>query len=63
MVTAYLSNSIVCMIIFGSTRLVSEYQLHYSAVILGCLTGILIPLVSNVLPIMRALSKTLRVIY
>lgn len=60
MLTSYLLNSIVGMIIFSSTLLYSSYELHYSAVALAVCLGIFIPLISNVLPIFRALSKTLR---
>jgi DNA-binding IclR family transcriptional regulator len=40
--------------------MISSYQLHYSAVALGVSIGLFVPLLSNILPIMRALSKTLR---
>jgi len=36
------------------------YQLHWSALVLGAVLGILIPIVSNYFPIKKALSKSLR---
>ena len=60
LITAYLLNTLVAMFLFDSTVLYSSYQLAPSAIGLAFGLGIFIPLVSNVLPIMRALSKTLR---
>lgn len=60
LITAYLLNTLVAMFLFDSTVLYSSYQLAPSAIGLAFGLGIFIPLVSNVLPILRALSKTLR---
>ena len=57
---AYLINSIICESYFEKTQLVSSYQLYSTAILLGVLTGILMPLVSNIIPIKRALGKALR---
>lgn len=48
------------MFIFDSSYLVSTYDVAPSAIGLAFGLGILIPLGSNILPILRALSKTLR---
>lgn len=48
------------MFIFDSSILVSTYDLTGSSIGLAFALGILIPLISNILPILRALSKTLR---
>lgn len=42
------------------TGIYTSYNLHGIAVAIGMLIGILLPLISNILPIQRALSKTLR---
>lgn len=38
----------------------TTYGLHYTAIILALCLGFLIPVVSNYIPIKRALNKTLR---
>lgn len=48
------------MFIFDSSYLVSSYDVASSAIGLAFGLGICIPLASNILPITRALSKTLR---
>lgn len=57
---AYLLNSIVGYLFFISSEIMSSYDIDKSALALGISLGLLIPLVSNYLPIRRALSKTLR---
>jgi len=60
LLSCYILNSIVAMFIFDSSYLVSTYDVAPSAIGLAFGLGFFIPLASNILPIMRALSKTLR---
>jgi ABC-type antimicrobial peptide transport system permease subunit len=60
LLSSYLLNSIIGVVIFSSTVLFSSYALTTDAIILGAALGLAMPLISNVLPILRALSKTLR---
>jgi len=55
-----LVNNMVYFLVFDFTSESSTYALHYTAIIIGFLLGILMPLISNIFPIFRALSKTLR---
>lgn len=48
------------MFIFDSAVLMSSYDIAKSAIGLSIGLGLFIPLASNILPIVRALSKTLR---
>lgn len=57
---AYLTNSIIAYLFFTLSQEISSYNLHYSAIILAICLGFFIPIISNYLPIRRALSKTLR---
>ena len=57
---AYLLNSIVAYIFFDMAQEVISYELHYTAIILAFSLGFFIPLISNYVPIQRAMSKTLR---
>ena len=57
---AYLLNTLVGYLFFISSEIISSYDLDGSALALGISLGLLIPLISNYLPIRRALSKTLR---
>ena len=56
----YLLNTIFCFFIFSYAKENSTYNLHYSALVLGISIGIIMPIISNIVPIMRALAKTLR---
>mmetsp|Transcript_29253 Transcript_29253/g.26691 ORF Transcript_29253/g.26691 Transcript_29253/m.26691 type:complete len:89 (+) Transcript_29253:1025-1291(+) len=60
MILAFAINSAVSFWIFNYTMLVTSYALPSSAVGLGFLLATVIPFISNVFPIKRALSKTLR---
>lgn len=57
---SFIVNGMIGYLIFNWAAEITSYQLHYTAIIIGFLLGILMPLLSNILPIMRALSKTLR---
>lgn len=57
---SYVVNSLVAMFIFDSTQLVSSYGYSSDTLTLGFLLGIFIPIISNILPLRRALSKSLR---
>lgn len=59
-VFSFLVNGFVGFLVFDWAAEFTTYQLHYTAIIIGFLLGILMPLLSNILPIVRALSKTLR---
>ena len=60
MITAYVLNILLSFTMFDSTTLVASYDLNPGSIALGISLGILIPLISNIAPIMRALGKTLR---
>lgn len=60
LITCYLLNSIIAMFIFDSADLMTSYDIVPSALGLAFGIGLFIPIASNILPIMRALSKTLR---
>ena len=57
---SFLVNGFVSFLLFDFAAEITSYSLHYTAIIIGFLLGILMPLISNILPIIRALSKTLR---
>ena len=57
---AYFLNIVVRSLIFMFAKNTTDYALSSSALLLGILLGILLPLVANLLPIKRALSKNLR---
>ncbi|CAD8197198.1 unnamed protein product [Paramecium octaurelia] len=60
LITCYILNSLVSMLIFATTDMVSNYVIADQALYLAVSLGILIPIISNIFPIQRALSKTLR---
>ena len=60
MLVAYVINTIVCFFIFNYSKDFTTYQLHPTAILMGVLVGTLMPLAANIVPINRALSKTLR---
>ncbi|CAD8134904.1 unnamed protein product [Paramecium octaurelia] len=60
LITCYILNSLISMFIFDSAVLMSSYDIAKSAIGLSFGLGLFIPLASNILPILRALSKTLR---
>ncbi|CAD8045647.1 unnamed protein product [Paramecium sonneborni] len=60
LITCYILNSLISMFIFDSAVLMSSYDIAKSAIGLSIGLGLFIPLASNILPIVRALSKTLR---
>lgn len=60
MIFSQLINYIIAYIIFSDGQLITEYKLHDSAIIMGVLIGMIMPFISNYLPITRALSKSLR---
>lgn len=47
--------------IFIYAQNTTDYDLSGGAILLGCLIGIFLPILSNILPIQKALSKNLRV--
>ncbi len=55
-----IGNIFVANAIFTYSKEAGSFDLHYSAVLIGVSLGLFMPLVSNILPISRALSKTLR---
>lgn len=57
---SFVANGMVGFMLFDWAAEISDYSLHYSAIIIGFLLGILMPIFSNIIPIIRALSKTLR---
>lgn len=47
-------------ILYSLTNNYASYFLSYNAIYVGCIIGIFMPIVSNLLPIQNALSKNLR---
>ncbi|CAD8115183.1 unnamed protein product [Paramecium sonneborni] len=60
LITCYLLNSIISMYIFNMSLLISSYSLPIQALLFSLSVGICMPIISNILPIQQALSKTLR---
>jgi hypothetical protein len=60
LVVAYFLNVIARGIIFYYAENTTTYALSTGAIILGVCLGLILPLISNILPIQRALSKNLR---
>lgn len=60
LIFSFIFNATVSQIIYDTALEAGSYQLHFSAVIMGFMLGIIMPLISNSLPIYRALSKTLK---
>jgi DNA-binding IclR family transcriptional regulator len=60
LIFAYLVNTLTCFAIFKSVMEKTSYDIDDGALALGITIGLIMPLISNILPIMRALSKTLR---
>ncbi len=60
LVVAYFLNIIARGIIFSYAENTTTYALSTGAIILGVCLGLILPLISNILPIQRALSKNLR---
>ena len=56
----FILNCIICYIIYDFSLLADSYMVPDSAMILGFSIGLIMPIISNILPIARALSKTLR---
>ena len=59
-IIAYLLNIVICIAIFEKTTLAGQYFLYTSGILYGLIVGIIMPIISNIFPIQRALSKTLR---
>lgn len=59
-VVAYMLNVVICIAIFEKTTLAGSYWLHPLGFAYGLGVGTVMPVVSNVFPIRRALSKALR---
>ena len=57
---SFLVSGMVSFILFDYASETTTYALHYTAIIIGFLLGILMPIISNIFPIFRALAKTLR---
>jgi len=57
---AFLVNVPVAVVLFQFASLPPSFRLSGSSVLLGALIGLFIPLVANIAPISRALSRTLR---
>jgi len=60
LVVAYFLNVIARGIIFFYSQFSTTYNMSVGAIILGVSLGTILPLISNILPIQRALSKNLR---
>ena len=56
----FLLNVIICYIMYDYSLLGSGYVPTELSLVLGFSVGLIMPVLSNILPIMRALSKTLR---
>ena len=60
LIMAYLWNVQFSKLIFENSHLKTSYSLTSDSIIMGFCIGILMPLMSNYVPIRRAMSKTLR---
>ena len=58
--TAYAINAIIYFVVFNNTYLPTSYGFPGESVAIGLCVGIIIPFLSNIIPIHRALSQTLR---
>ena len=61
LIVAYFMNLIARFMVFSFANNTSDYDLSPTSIWLGFFIGIVLPVISNVLPIQRALSKNLRV--
>ena len=61
LIVAYFLNLIVRYFIFTTSQNTTTYDLSVGSAILGCIIGIFLPIIANIIPIQRALSKNLRV--
>jgi len=57
---SFLLNALLCYIIYDYSLLGAGYRPTTSSLVLGFGIGLIMPVISNIFPIMRALSKTLR---
>lgn len=57
---SFILNAMICYIIYDYSLLAASYIPSEMSLILGFSIGLIMPIISNVFPILRALSKTLR---
>ena len=60
LIVACILNYLARFIIFDYSQNTTTYALSIAAILLGMFLGLVIPLISNIIPIQRALSKNLR---
>ena len=60
LVVAYILNIIARYFIFALAQTTTDYNMSTGALVLGIVLGLVLPLIANILPIKRALSKNLR---
>lgn len=60
LIFCFIINSIISNYLYTFTQLVSSYQIVLSSVILAFTIGLVMPVISNIMPIKRALSRTLK---
>jgi ABC-type antimicrobial peptide transport system permease subunit len=60
LLVAYILNIIARYFIFSLAQTTTDYNMSTGAIILGVVLGLVLPLIANILPIKRALSKNLR---
>lgn len=60
MIFCFIANILIMNQLSSFTQLSSNYQIEVSSIILAMCLGLIMPLVSNILPIKRALSRTLK---
>lgn len=60
LLVCYVLNSVITHFLYRFTGIATGYHIDPSALFIGISIGILIPVISNIIPIQRALSKTLR---
>ena len=51
LIICYVINSLISWFIFSFTGLYDSYELNYHVITIGLLVGIVVPLISNILPI------------
>ena len=60
LIFSYIVNAFISFKIFDFTQEFTNFQLHWSALIIAITLGILMPIISNIIPISRSLSKNLK---
>jgi len=60
LLAAFIMNTLIRFFMFKYSLTYTTYGLSQTSILLGCLLGILMPAVTNVIPIQKAMGKNLR---